>query len=349
MTTHHHEPNQTGHLVRNSEERYAAVFEHSNDAIFVIDPVLDLIIDVNPKASTMLSYSRDELLSMTISSIHPNEMDTLRSFAGSVMEHGQGWTNELTCVTKNGLILPAEISAALLEINGRPCIIALVRDITERKQAEAVQKELAVLEERTRLAREIHDSIAQGLTGIIWQLNVVARAIPEGGEHALNALERVNGLARDALQEVRRSVWDLRAGPLQGSSLAEVLGQEAEKLSQGGGMQALFTVMDQEAVLPAGTEAALLRICQESLANAAKHSHAAQISIALSYTESGVSLTIEDNGQGFDPDAPRRQDRDKGGFGLINMRERARILGGELTVHSAPGYGTCVEATLPVA
>ena len=215
-----------------------------------------------------------------------------------------------------------------------------MRDITERKPAEAVEKELAVLEERTRLAREIHDSIAQGLTGIIWQLNVAANAIPEGSDQALRALERVSGLAMESLQEVRRSVWDLRAGPLQGSSLAEVLGQEAGKLSEGGGMQATFKVADQQVVLPAGTEAALLRICKESLANAAKHSSAAQVNIALASTESGVSLTIEDNGQGFDPDAPRQRDRDKGGFGLINMRERARILGGELTVHSAPGRGT---------
>ena len=335
-------------MVRNSEERYFAVFEHSNDAIFVIDPASDLIIDVNPKASTMLGYSPDELLSMSISSIHPNEMDVFESFARSVMEHGQGWTNELSCLTKSGQGLPSEISGSSIEINGKPCIIALVRDITERKQAEAVERELAVLEERTRLAREIHDSIAQGLTGIIWRLNVVARAIPEGGEQALNSLERVSGLARDALQEVRRSVWDLRAGPLQGLSLGEVLRLEAGKFSQDGGMQTSFSVNGAETVLAAGTEAALLRICQESLANATKHSRAARVDIALNYTESGVSLTIEDNGRGFDPDAPRQQDREAGGFGLINMRERARILGGELTVHSAPGCGTCVEATLPV-
>ena len=93
-------------------DRYLAVFEHSNDAIFVIDVELDRIVDVNPKVSTMLGYSKGELLALNISSFHPNEMDALQSFAHSVMEHGQGWTNELTCLTKTGDSLPSEISAS---------------------------------------------------------------------------------------------------------------------------------------------------------------------------------------------------------------------------------------------
>ena len=96
-------------------------------------------------------------------------------------------------------------------------------------------------------------------------------------------------------------------------------------------------------------EAAVLRICQESLANILKYAKASQATVTLAYDDSNVQLTIQDDGIGFDPDMPRRQDREGGGFGLINMRKRARLLGGELAVRSGPGRGTLVEATLPLS
>ncbi len=122
---------------RKSEERFRKVFDHSNDAIFVIDPPRDEIIDVNAKACRMLGYSREKLLSMSISDIHPNEMPALRAFADSVLRDGHGWTSELTCLTSTGSFLPAEISASIIDISGRSSMIALVRDISERKRAEA--------------------------------------------------------------------------------------------------------------------------------------------------------------------------------------------------------------------
>ena len=221
-------------------------------------------------------------------------------------------------------------------------------DITERKQAEKALHELAVLEERNRLARDIHDTLAQGLTGIIWQLNAAARTVEGGGEQALRSLHRIRDLARDCLQEARRSVWDLRAGPLGGTTLAKALRQETENITAGE-IKTIVSVSGEERVLPSGVEVALLRICQESLANILKHARATQVSVTLAYDDSNIRFKIQDNGIGFDPDMPRRQDREGGGFGLINMRERARLLGGELAVRSEPGRGTLVEATLPLS
>jgi PAS domain S-box-containing protein len=119
------------------EGRYQKIFDNSNDAVFLIDPGLDTIVEVNPRACSMLGYTRDELLSVSISTVHPGKnMAELQEFARSVFETGKGWTNELTCYTKDGRTLPAEISASSIDIGGRPHMIAMVRDITERRRAE---------------------------------------------------------------------------------------------------------------------------------------------------------------------------------------------------------------------
>ncbi|MCH8948540.1 MAG: PAS domain S-box protein [Acidobacteria bacterium] len=130
------ERKQAEQSLRKSEERSRTIFEQSNDAIFVVDPERDQILDVNAKACTMLSYSREELLSLPMSAIHPNQMSKFRTFAQRVFEQGHGQTDELTCLAKTGQCIPAEISASVVdEFADRPVILALVRDITERKRA----------------------------------------------------------------------------------------------------------------------------------------------------------------------------------------------------------------------
>lgn len=303
----------------------------------------------------MLGYNREELLSLPVSAIHPTEMAVLQAFAESVFEHGRGWTNELSCQTKHGEMLPAEISASAIEVTHedhpgqvveKRHIIAMVRDITERRQAEAAQRELALVEERNRLAREIHDSLAQGLTAIIWQLNASELVVKAGGEEALESLNKVRDLAKDSLQEAHRSVWDLRSGPLKGLSLVDALEQETAK-STGAKLLTAFNVTGNERVMPGGVEAAVLRICQEGLANVLKHANATRVTVTVAYGKSGVKLTVTDDGIGFDPNIPKQWDKEKGGFGLISMSERAQLLGGDLTVKSSVGSGTNVIATIP--
>jgi len=126
-----------------SEERFRKIFEHSNDAIFVIDPQRDRIVDFNDQASKMLGYSREELLATPISVVHPDEMPVLMEFAESVFREGHGTTNELSCMTKTGDILPSEMSASVVEFDGQPHMIALVRDISDRKRAEQAAAERA--------------------------------------------------------------------------------------------------------------------------------------------------------------------------------------------------------------
>ena len=130
-----------------SDELLPKVFAHSNDGIIVIDPDEDRILLANPRAAQLLGYSGDELLATPISRIHPDEMQRLRSFAASVFREGAGWTNELSCVTKSGKVLAAEISASIVQIDGRVCLVAFVRSVQQRREAESA---LRLSEERYR-------------------------------------------------------------------------------------------------------------------------------------------------------------------------------------------------------
>lgn len=124
-----------------SAERYRKIFEHSNDAIFIIDPAQDRILDANPRACAMLGYAAEEMLATSISAVHPDEMPRMLAFTESVRREGHGWTDELTCQTKTGERLPAEISAAAIDVAGAACIVAMVRNIAERKRMEAALRE----------------------------------------------------------------------------------------------------------------------------------------------------------------------------------------------------------------
>ncbi|MEA5462605.1 ATP-binding protein [Leptothoe sp. PORK10 BA2] len=161
------------------EQRFRKIFEGSNDAIFVIDPAQDRILEANLRATQLLNYSRQELLnSIKISQIHPDEMPKLMAFTQSVFRQGQGWTDELTCLTKHKHQLSAEISAAPLEFEGQQCMITMVRDIStrkcleaERQQAEAnATKALAHLAEVGELASMIVHEIRNPLTTILMGL-----------------------------------------------------------------------------------------------------------------------------------------------------------------------------------
>ncbi|MEM7065573.1 MAG: ATP-binding protein [Cyanobacteria bacterium P01_B01_bin.77] len=195
------------------EHRFRKIFEGSNDAIFVIDPAQDRILEANPRAAQLLNYSRQELLnSIKISQVHPDEMPALIQFTQSVFRTGQGWTDELSCLTKAQERLPAEISAAPIEFEGQQCILAMVRDISERKrldadrqQAEAeAKKALSHLAELGELSSMIVHEIRNPLTTVMMGLSSFKKLELDGRfqarlDMALEEAERLRRLLNEIL------------------------------------------------------------------------------------------------------------------------------------------------------
>jgi signal transduction histidine kinase len=204
-----------------------------------------------------------------------------------------------------------------------------------------------VLEERARLAREIHDTLAQGFVGISSQLDAVAISLNGRMDLARRHLELARKMARHSLTEARRSMMDLRASALEGQGLAAALSNAARQWTAGSAVKVEMEIAGANRELPEEMEQHLLRIAQEAVTNTVKHSHARQVRIRLALEPRRLSLLVADDGQGFDP---VEAFSDGGGhFGLLGMRERAERLGGVLQLESEPGQGTRLTVTVPLA
>ncbi|MGW0536860.1 sensor histidine kinase [Streptomyces sp. NPDC003032] len=233
-----------------------------------------------------------------------------------------------------------------------------------RAELAAAERTAGTLAERERLAREIHDTLAQGLSSIQLLLRAAQRALPDGSPAAPH-IERARTAAQDNLAEARRFVRALSPPDLERGSLAGAL----ERLSaSSAGPRVRFSLSGTPVQLPTPYEVALLRVAQSALANTVRHADAARAEITLTFMEGSVTLDVVDDGHGFTPTAAGtpagtgpdgatpgnagpdddRRPGDSGGFGIPAMRARARSLGGTFTVESGPGQGTAVAISLPL-
>ena len=215
----------------------------------------------------------------------------------------------------------------------------------ERARLFARSAQLGAVEERNRLAREIHDTLAQGLTATALQLESADALLDAGPapEKAHEPLRRALFLTRSNLEEARRSVLDLRAAPLEGRSLTEALAALVNGWEAQTDVSTRYMTVNGGRPLPPRVEVALYRICQETLANVARHAEATRVTVRLVASPERVQLIVEDDGRGFDA-AEVSGDR----HGLVGMNERARMLSGTLEVKSSPGAGTRVEVMVPL-
>jgi two-component system NarL family sensor kinase len=213
----------------------------------------------------------------------------------------------------------------------------------ERARLFAQSAEFGAMEERNRLAREIHDTLAQGLTAITLQLETAEAHLEAANpERARKSLHQALALARTYLDEARRTMMDLRAAPLEGRTLAEALKALADEWAAKANLPVTFEAMGN-GLLPLRLETGLYRVAQEALTNVSRHAQAWRVRLRLTVTPDQAQLLVEDDGRGFDP-SQTPEDR----YGLIGLNERVKLLGGTVKLESSPGAGTRVEVFIPL-
>jgi signal transduction histidine kinase len=201
-------------------------------------------------------------------------------------------------------------------------------------------EELATTKERNRLAREIHDSLGHYLTVINVQIEAARTIMAQKPEQAGDALKKAQALTQEGLTAVRQSVATLRESPLRDRPLPEAIAGLVEE-TRNAGLVAEFDILGEERPLEPGVELTLYRSVQEGLTNVRKHARASRVDLTLDYQNAEqVCLTIQDNGIGS-------QDTNNGGFGLLGVRERVKLLGGEMAMETTPGAGFKLMVTLP--
>lgn len=318
-------------------------------------PALFLLLSwskLKPFASAMLFVSIVFALTFT-SAIHPYPQaggtGVLTIILAGLLV-GEFFVGLWTCVISIALMATltgstdwkVQLGWAAVNIAAGLLVILFSRNLERLLDANLTAEEQqrgAIVEERTRFAREIHDTLAQGFTGIVMQLNAAEQRL-EGQSEVRTHIERARELARASLDEARRSVSALRLGVLANSTLLEAIEQVGRQTIADTEVKLHTRLEGAPYPLSEACEANLLRIAQEALTNAARHSGADRIDVRLAYQPGSVALEIEDNGSGMSEFAG-------GGFGVDGMRDRARQIGGQIDIRTEPERGTRVVVIVP--
>jgi PAS domain S-box-containing protein len=321
--------------LRESEERYRAVIEQSAEGIYLLDAETKRVIDTNPALQRMIGYTREELRGMLLYDLIELPRQEVDATLRRTLEHGRRTVGDRKHRRKDGSLVDVEIGASVIRYGGGEVVCAVVRDISERKWAERALREVREAE-RHRMARDLHDSALQDLAYALAEVEI-ARTIPD--DPSLDArLERTVNILQRIGRELRAAVNDLRLGEEQNRSLPTLVKSLVER--NRGIVPNCEIELDVGEGVPAtplgevGTN--LLRILQEALTNARRHSGARDVLVSLRVEGDDLVAEVYDDGRGFDPEAPV-------GIGLRSMRERTATLGGKLEVESQPGEGTRVR------
>lgn len=341
--------------LRDSEEKYSNLVESSPTGVFIYQN--GQFVFVNPKFAELLEHPRDDLPQVdpwTV--VHPDDRDWVRELARKRTDGEQvpeGY--ECRLVTRTGEVRWVAMQNTLIRYRGGVATLGTVQDVTERKYMEAELHQLSARlisiqeGERRRLARDLHDSLGQTLTGIKFMVEAaLGKPWPDERRSGMGQLRSLVPTIQDAVEEVRRIATELRPAILDDLGLLATMAWHLRELEK---THPRFAVSEQltaaESDVPGDLRTPIFRILQEATNNVAKHSKAAHLVVGLEKDEGSLRLWVQDDGVGFDADAPPQKDG-KVCLGLGSMRERTELSGGSLRISSTLGAGTTVEAKWPV-
>ena len=338
--------------LRDREELYRTLYDNTPVMMHSIEPERGQIVSVNEYWLQVMGYERSEVVGRkSIDFLTPaSRRYAIEVTLPEFFKTGVARDVEYQMVKKGGEVIDVLLSAvAHRDETGHVMRThAFMIDVSERKRAEETRRQLAVVEERNRLAREIHDTLAQSLVAITVQLERAGRTLSREPNTAASQIESARELAQQSVEDARRSVWDLHPDRRDYGSLPEAIRAEIGKHSGDGVQTSLEVAGEQSESLDPRNELAALRIVQEALSNVQNHSNAKSATVQLSYDVSEVHVLVSDDGDGFEPsEVEGMPSPTGGGFGLTSMQERARLAGGRLEIHSAQGSGTQVAAWVP--
>lgn len=352
MHRHRDEPRRGGATpardVGSLPEGYRAVFEAAPDGIVVVDGD-GVIRDVNPAAVDMFGYAAEELLGRPVEILVPSRLrerhaEQRAEYVEEPRARPMGIGMELRGARKDGSSFPVEISLSPLPTAEGLYVIAAVRDLTERQRLRRFGAESlrAMEDERQRIARELHDDMAQRLSTLLLRVRLVASAETEGERARM--LEEIRGMLLETAEGVRRIARGLRPPALEDAGLAAAIRGHVREVRRSTKLRVELDIDAVDRLLRPDERLVIYRVVQEALSNVVRHARASRATIAVRERNGSVTATVSDDGRGFDPSTvePGR------GLGLIGMEERAEMMGGSLRVESLPGEGTSVRLEIPL-
>jgi PAS domain S-box-containing protein len=344
-------------------ELYRALFDQSPLMCFVVNPA-GTVLRVNAQGAEELGYRPEELLGQSVLGVFPAEEHAvvLRHVASCLDDHAipQSW--ELRKIRKDGSLLwVREFARGMKDEDGRPVVLISCENITERKRAEHQLRQTADQlralsmhlqsvreEERTRIARELHDELGQRLTGLKMELSWLGSRLSRGGtkkspDALLERTLAMSDLVDQSMVEIHRLVAELRPAILDQLGLVDALEWLAQDFARRSGIACEFVSALPRTRMDRNWTTAVFRIVQESLTNVARHSGATRARVHLDEAGDELCLVIEDNGRGIAHESTSSPTS----FGLQGMKEHTIQLGGDIRIHGRPGQGTTITVRIP--
>ncbi|MDB5882111.1 MAG: hypothetical protein JWP43_1989 [Ramlibacter sp.] len=347
--------------LRDAHDRYHRTIDSLMDAIVAVDRSQNIIL-FNPAAERMFGVDAEQVFGTPLEQLLPHRARKghhahLEGFARSAgASRAMSPNLEIMGLRSDGTEFPIESTISQTLIDGKPQLTAVLRDVTQRRRAEAELREMnrqlrslsASLQnvreqERSRIAMELHDDLGQQLTGLKLELSWMGGRVKEGRQPTAAEIDAMRHLLDAAIASVRRIATELRPPILDDLGFGEAVTWQAGEFGKRSGLEVVVDLQAADRVEDKGVATALYRIVQESLTNIARHAGASKVEVSLTAEGETLVLTVRDNGTGIDEAA-----RQGSGIGLVSMRERATALGGQLTIISTPGEGAIITVALPM-